>query len=88
MAPIIGLAVPLIDPICKVTKGDYNGALDDLAFRFAGINRNQNNQFEWGGLVQGYGPLAVGLLVHKFIGGKPLNANAMLAKAKIPYIRI
>ena len=33
-------------------------------------------------------PLAMGALVHKFVGGSPLNMNRMLAAAKIPFIRI
>ncbi len=39
-------------------------------------------------LKQGLGSLIIGALIHKFVGGAPLNINRMLAAAKVPFIRI
>lgn len=39
-------------------------------------------------LAQGLLPLVAGLLVHKFVGGAPLNLNRILARHNIPFIRI
>jgi len=39
-------------------------------------------------LKRGLGSLIIGALVHKFVGGAPLNVNRMLGAAKVPFIRI
>ncbi len=57
-----------------------------LSARLTGY-RVDTGQFEWQWLKQGLIPIAAGLLVHKFIGGK-LGINRALAGAGIPFIRI
>jgi len=39
-------------------------------------------------LKQGLGSLIIGALVHKFVGGSPLNVNRALGRAKIPFLRL
>lgn len=85
VAAPIGLT--LIGPAQKAMAGDYMGALDELAWKFTGINRS-TGQFDMNALKQGLLPVVGGLLVHKFVGGKPLNLNRAIANAGIPFIRI
>jgi len=33
-------------------------------------------------------PLIMGAVVHKFVGGSPLNVNAALARANVPLVRV
>lgn len=53
---------------------------------FAGIDNTGAFRPDW--LLSTYGPIAAAMLIHKFIGGAPLNLNRMLAQAGIPVIRI
>ena len=63
------------------------GTLNHLAMIYTGYNAIDGN-FDMGALAKGLFPLIAGGLVHKFVGGAPLNINRMLAAAKVPFIRI
>ena len=87
LAPIVGLVSGLAKPIDSALKGDYQGALIWATRYYTGFDpEGRGFNFEW--LKQGLLPLIGGLLVHKFVGGKPLNLNRMLARAGVPLIRI
>lgn len=90
LAPIAGLAAGMATPIQKALDGDWVGALDKLAYNYAGVEgvEGGNPRFNPNGLQNGLVPLIIGAMVHKFVGGRPLNLNAMLARAKVPFIRI
>ena len=88
IAPILGLAAGSLNEFVlgRALSGDFVGAGKAAVHRYIGIDGN--GQFDVNMLAQGLGPLVIGLLVHKFVGGAPLNANRMLAAAGVPFIRI
>jgi len=87
LAPIIGLGVGMAEPVQKLFKGDINGAIHDAALYYTGFS-TIDKKMHWEYLQRGLLPLVMGILVHKFVGGSPLNFNRMLARHKIPLIRI
>ena len=87
LAPVIGLIGPMAPRIIpSLIRGDFGGALHEARNIYTGFDEHGNFHFEW--LMQGIMPLIGGLLVHKFVGGAPLNANRILANANVPFIRI
>jgi len=46
-----------------------------------------SGKWDWNGIVRGLGPVILGLMAHKFIGGK-LGVNRMLGNAGVPIIRL
>jgi len=72
--------------IGDVMNGDIPQLLYDVREVFAGVDNDGKLRLEW--LLATYGPIVAGLLIHRFIGGRPLNVNAMLARAGVPIIRI
>lgn len=88
IAPIAGLAAGLIEPIQYVVDhGNWRGAVEVLCRNYTGY-RPGTQTWEPHYMTRGLVPLVIGLLVHKFVGGSPLNANRMLARAGVPFIRI
>ena len=87
IAPICGLAVPLLGEMNNIQAGKYDLVASNLAWKFSGYNITTNS-WDLQGLKYGLLPLIGGMLVHKFVGGKPIGANAMLARAGVPFIRI
>jgi hypothetical protein len=87
IAPIAGLAAGMIEPITYLTQGNFEMAANKVAYNYTGYNM-QSGGWEFGGLMHGAFPLIIGVLIHKFIGGRPLNVNATLAKSRVPFIRI
>jgi hypothetical protein len=68
-----------------IIKGDWNGFLYDAREVLAGIDCNGKFRPEW--IVATYGPMVIGGLIHKYVGGK-LGINAMLGRAGVPLIRV
>jgi len=64
------------------------GFADQMCQRIAGISPIAGFGTQWGRMKDFYISLLAGLLIHKFVGGAPLNLNKTLARAKIPLIRI
>jgi hypothetical protein len=87
LAPIAGLAAGLWQPIEFAMKGDWFSAAETLGTAYTGYSIQQNN-WEAQRLLRGLVPLMIGGIVHKFVGGPPLNINKMLARAGVPVIRI
>lgn len=94
LAPVLGLAVGIVtrrpdwgeSPVELIMRGDWNMAFESLKQSYLGIHPNGG----WDPNLMAHGtlPLIIGALVHKFVGGAPLNINKMLAAAKVPLIRI
>ena len=86
LAPIAGLiAAPAVRAgINAAIAGDVNGVMYEAA-KFVGITGDRFDAFA---LASNVTPLLIGCLVHKFVGGAPLNLNRMLASAGVPIIRI
>ena len=87
LAPVAGLAVGLAQPIQQAMAGDIPGALKTIARTYTGIDPD-SGRFYPTLLMRGLAPLIGGILVHKFVGGPPLNVNRTLAAAGVPFIRI
>lgn len=66
--------------------GNINGAISDARGIFTGIKND--GSFDPMMLIATYGPIVAAALIHKFVGGAPLNINRMLAQAGVPIIRI
>jgi hypothetical protein len=86
IAPIVGLAAGLAGPIKDLMDGEVEFAVNKLKYSYLGLDTE--NKFKPEALMSGLAPLIVGGLVHKFVGGPPLNLNRMLAQANVPIIRI
>lgn len=87
LAPIAGLLAGAAPSIPPLMAGDYGEALNLWIASMTGYYP-PNEDWRWWRLQRGLVPLVAGLLVHKFVGGAPLNLNRILARAKVPYIRI
>ena len=93
LAPIGGLIAGVAIPAQQAIAGNVwgsGGAIDHLVYNYTGFANNFSGapEFRIEGLKHGLLPLIGGMLIHKFVGGRPLNVNAMLAKAGVPYIRV
>lgn len=87
LAPVIGLVAGLGPTIKEAMAGNIDAAIHEAAWAYTGYD-TYDATFNPQRLTYGLVPLVVGLLVHKFVGGAPLNFNRMLARAKVPFIRI
>ncbi|MBA7534783.1 hypothetical protein ES705_27032 [subsurface metagenome] len=86
IAPIVGLLPMVSAAATHALKGDFDRAMNELKWNTLGIQVDGKfNAVKFG---QNMMPLVLGLLVHKFVGGAPLNLNRMLAAANVPIIRI
>jgi len=83
IAPVLANLLPTLD---MTMKGDIDGAKKSLLWNWVGIDAN--NRFQPKILFEKYAPIVLGALIHKFIGGRPLNINASLGRAGVPVIRI
>jgi len=88
LAPIGGfLASPGIQRSIKgVMAGNWDEAMAGLQNLVGWLP--SKNQWNFNTFIQNITPILAGLLVHKFVGGKPLNLNRTLARAGVPLIRI
>ena len=90
LAPTLGLVAGLAKPIERAIQGRFVGNdsfVDIASHHYLGYIPSRN-QLDWGGLKNGLLPLILGAVIHKFVGGHPLNVNRMLAAAGVPLIRI
>lgn len=86
LAPIIGLAAGVAPAVEAAMSGNFEGAVNHLKYAYLGLD--SSNNFNVGYMAKGLLPLVLGIAVHKFVGGAPLNFNQMLARAKVPLIRL
>ena len=95
LAPILGLVGGFVipatwqgqSPLSLIMAGRFPDAIEGLMSNYTGLNP-RTGQFRIEDLMHGVGSLVLGGMVHKFVGGKPLNINAMLGRAGVPIIRI
>jgi len=74
--------------IAVVEKNPFHAA-QLVAARYCGLDmRSGTAYWNWYELGIGVGSLIAGGLIHKFVGGAPLNVNRMLGQAGVPVIRI
>ena len=85
-ALLAGFADPV--RIAVVEKNPFTAA-QLVAARYCGLDMRSGRAY-WNiyELGIGVGSLIAGALVHKFVGGAPLNVNRMLGQAGVPVIRI
>lgn len=93
LAPIGGFVVVFTSPefggksiVQSAMEGDYNNIGHAMVGQLTGWDTNQGKWMPE--RAHGLMALIVGTLIHKFVGGRPLNVNAMLARAKVPFVRI
>jgi len=88
IAPLAaGLGEPVLNMVADPSPESIKQSLNHIALIYTGYNViNGHVQPEM--LNKGLIPLVIGLCVHKFVGGAPLNLNRILARAKVPFIRI
>ena len=87
LAPVLGLAAGLADPARIAMEGDFPRAIAVATQHYTGYDP-VGGTWSAEALKKGLLPLVIGMLVHKFVGGPPLNLNRMLGQAKVPFIRI
>ena len=87
LAPVVGLlSAPAINKtITGLIAGDVNAPMVNLP-NLVGLWRDGSFHMDY--LMANITPMIIGLLVHKFVGGSPLNLNRTLARARIPFLRI
>ena len=88
---IVGAVVAgVADPIkIAVYEKDPVRAAQLVAARYSGVDMRSGTMiFNIYELGIGVGSLIIGGLVHKFVGGAPLNVNRMLGQAGVPIIRV
>jgi hypothetical protein len=76
----------LAGPIKDLMDGEVEYAVNKLKYSYLGLTTE--NVFKAEALMSGLAPLIIGGLVHKYVGGAPINMNRMLAQANVPIIRI
>ena len=86
IATVAGLSAGMIPSVNSLMAGDYAGALDGLAWRYAGWNTSTSS-FDVNGLKEGALPLIAGIMVSKLVGGT-LGVNRKLGQMGVPFIRI
>ena len=87
LAPIIGIAAGVAEPLGYIIGGNVSTGMEYLKRNYLGLT-GPNNEFKIENLMHGLFPLVMGALIHKYVGGAPLNLNRMLASANVPFVRI
>lgn len=93
MARVMTVPIAIVAPIAGnllwayESHSKWSGRLNLVSALYTGWDPGLR-KFRPGLLKQGLGSLIIGALIHKFVGGAPLNVNRMLARAKVPFIRI
>lgn len=86
VAPIAGALIAFQTPINRLMKGEFDVALEGLAYRTTPYNP-WTKKFDIGGLRQSLPPIIGGMIIHKFVG-QYMGVNRALGRAKIPLFRI
>jgi len=84
----IGGFIPMVSYAYDVGyKGEgIKGFGKQIVYQTTGFD-TYSGTWHWEGISRGLGPVILGLMVHKFVGGK-LGINRMLASAGVPLIRV
>lgn len=86
LAVIAGIAVPVASSISKLPEGGPKLAAQEFTRTMTGYDFVEG-KFNIGYLKYGLLPVALGAVVHKFVGGR-LGINRALAGAGIPLLRL
>lgn len=86
IAPIAGLVPMVARSAVALMNGDIGEA--QRSFLYDTIGVDEAGMFHLDKAIANVTPLVAGLLIHKFVGGAPLNFNRILARAGVPFIRI
>lgn len=86
LAPTIGLVAMFREPIAAAMSGQTDEIIPSLVWNVIGVD--SAGRFDMGKLISNVTPLIAGLLIHKFVGGAPLNLNKILARARVPFLRV
>lgn len=84
LALIAGVGAGLVDSYAH-RGADFSNFFPNYMAVMTGYHQGQFNAEH---LKRGLFPLVLGVLVHKFVGGAPLNVNRALAAAGVPILRI
>ena len=93
LAPVLGIAAGFVSsttgpsPVQYFMDGNIEYALAALSQNYLGYDPICGD-FNIKRMASGLLPAVIGLLVHKFVGGPPLNLNRTLAAAGVPLFRI
>jgi len=93
LAPTLGIASGFLTsasgtdtPINAFINGRWQDGMWHLMMNFTGYNFKDGS---WNiTRAKALWATIAGLLIHKFVGGSPLNLNRLLARNKVPLIRI
>jgi len=80
-----GLLAGLEQPAEALFRGDYSTAMKRLSYGYTGWNA-WTHSWDPRGMQQGLMPLMIGVGVHKLANA--FGVNRMLAKSKIPFLRV
>ena len=86
VAVIAGFAPIAIHTLEGYKAGGVKGALNDLSAYTTGYVP-ADGQWKPAHLVEGMGPVILGIMVHKYVGGK-MGVNRMLTSAGVPLVRL
>jgi hypothetical protein len=86
VAVLAGFAVPLTHSYNAYKVGGLSKAGSTMAKVMTGYDM-ESNSFKFAELKAGLLPVVLGVLVHKFVGGK-MGVNRSLSSAGIPLLRI
>lgn len=89
VALLAGASAGMIGPAIEIKNGDLSHGVRHLLENYSGVYVNDDGSVsftdKW---KHGLVPLIIGGIVHKYVGGRPLNVNAALGRAGVPFIRI
>lgn len=84
LAVLLPVAAPVAEAVGIMAKGDVKGGIAFATAKFTGLQ--SDGTFNAAYLMNTYGPMAAGALIHW--GAGRMGVNRALGKAKIPLIRI
>lgn len=89
LAPILGIAAGTNawGAWNNFARGEFADGIEKVTAAFTGYSTKSMN-WEPTRLMHGLLPTVIGIMVHKFVGGPPLNLNRSLASAGVPFLRI
>lgn len=85
LAVIAGFGPTIFDGIRGAQSGGISGAVSNITYDLTGYDTNSKS-WSWQGLVKGWTPIILGVMVHKAAG--MIGINRMLATNRVPLIRV
>jgi hypothetical protein len=89
IALLAGVGAGMIGPAQEMAGGKWSTGIRHIIENYSGVYVHDGGSVsftdKW---KNGIIPLILGALIHKYVGGKPLNVNRALGSAGVPFIRI